>query len=275
MSDVFSQGRYQVRLDWGPAGAATLGADVVVVVDVLSFSTAVTVAVDRGTRVIPCPWSDERAAALAAAHGATLAVGRLEATRAGAVVAPSLSPAGLLVAPSVPRLVLPSPNGSSIAAVLADAGAGVAAGCLRNARAAVLADAGAGVAAGCLRNARAVAGHVARAVTAGQSVAVVAAGERWADGSLRPCLEDHLGAGAVLAHLRATGPGDGFSPEASAAATLFDASRADLGRLLRECVSGRELVGSGFGADVVVAAELDACTTVPVLVGGAFTDGHV
>ena len=65
MSDAFSQGRYQVRLDWGPAGAATLGADVVVVVDVLSFSTAVTVAVDRGTRVIPCPWSDERAAALA------------------------------------------------------------------------------------------------------------------------------------------------------------------------------------------------------------------
>ncbi len=255
MSDVFSQGRYQVRLGWGPAGAATLGADVVVVVDVLSFSTAVTVAVDRGTRVIPCPWSDERAAALAAEHGATLAVGRLEATRAGAVVAPSLSPASLLVAPSVPRLVLPSPNGSSIAAALADAGAGVAAGCLRNARA--------------------VAGHVARAVTAGQSVAVVAAGERWADGSLRPCLEDHLGAGAVLAHLRATGHGDGFSPEASAAATLFDASRADLGRLLRECVSGRELVGSGFGADVVVAAELDACTTVPVLVGGAFTDGHV
>lgn len=250
VSDVFSQGCHRVRLDWGPVGAATAGADVVVVVDVLSFSTAVTVAVGRGTRVIPSPWSDERARALAAEHDATLAVGRLEAARDGTVVAPSLSPAGLLVGPPVPRLVLPSPNGSSIAAAVTGA-----------------------VVVGCLRNARAVASHVARALADGRSVAVVAAGERWrADGSLRPCLEDHLGAGAVLAHLRAAGHGDRFSPEATAAATLFDASRADLRRQLRECVSGRELTEAGFEDDVDVAAELDASTTVPVLVGGAFTD---
>lgn len=80
MSEAFGQGSYPVRLDWGPVGAVRCRADWTVVVDVLSFSTAVTVAVERGTRVIPSPWDGEHARAVAANHGATLAVGRLEAT---------------------------------------------------------------------------------------------------------------------------------------------------------------------------------------------------
>ncbi|MBW9095341.1 2-phosphosulfolactate phosphatase [Microbacterium jejuense] len=48
----FDQHRYQVRLDWGAAGLARLApADVVVVVDVLRFSTTVTDAVARGDSV--------------------------------------------------------------------------------------------------------------------------------------------------------------------------------------------------------------------------------
>ncbi|RNI22761.1 hypothetical protein EFY87_08015 [Flexivirga caeni] len=45
-----------------------------------------------------------------------------------------------------------------------------------------------------------------RAVEAGRSVAVIAAGERWSfDDSLRPALEDQFGAGAVLSALVAHG----------------------------------------------------------------------
>lgn len=42
MADLFGQGDFHVRLDWGPVGAQATRADVTVVVDVLSFSTSVT-----------------------------------------------------------------------------------------------------------------------------------------------------------------------------------------------------------------------------------------
>lgn len=134
---------------------------------------------------------------------------------------------------------------------------------------------GSTVVAGCLRNARAVAARLARALDVGHSVGVIAAGERWdLDRSLRPALEDHVGAGAILSHLEAMGYGDTFSPEATAAGALFRASAMSLERLLHECVGGRELSERGFAADVTVAAALDASATVPVIVNGAFVDDH-
>jgi hypothetical protein len=60
--------------EWGLAGlrSAAAGRNVVIV-DVFSFSTAVSVAVRRGAMILPCQWNEARAAALARAEGAELA----------------------------------------------------------------------------------------------------------------------------------------------------------------------------------------------------------
>lgn len=251
MADLFGQGDFQVRLDWGPVGAQATQAEIAVVVDVLSFSTSVTIAVERGSRVLPYRWKGTRAEEFAATHDAVLAIGRLEASKIAPGSAPSLSPAGLLAGPAVPRLVLPSPNGSTIAASLQDGRSTIVAGCLRNAQA--------------------VADWLSAALEAGRSVAVVAAGERWSyDDSLRPALEDHLGAGAILAALAGSDRDYAISPEALTAIDLFDASRDVLEARMRSCVGGQELRSKGFAEDVDVAAELNASIAVPVMVDGAF-----
>lgn len=251
MSDWSVQRGYGVRFEWGPEGARRLasGSACLVVVDVLSFTTSVSVAVERGTRVLPYAWRDATAAEFARRKSAELAVGRRAATPA----APwSLSPAALRRAPFTPRLVLPSPNGSAISAAAGEAPM---------------------VVAGCLRNAGAVGRRLARRGygTQERPVTVVAAGERWPDGSLRPALEDLLGAGAVVAELQRQGAGP-LSPEACAAHACH-AGTADLAAAVTACASGLELAHDGFADDVAVATELDACTAVPVLTDGAFTDG--
>lgn len=251
VADLFGQVEFNVRLDWGPIGAQATQADVSVVVDVLSFSTSVTVAVERGMRVFPYRWQGAQGEAFAYEHHAVLAASRLEATKAGAVTAPSLSPAGLLACEAIPRLVLPSPNGSTIAAALQESDSAVAIGCLRNANA--------------------VAKWLVPTLEGDCSIAVIAAGERWSfDDSLRPALEDHLGAGAILSSLVALGYGDQLSPEAWAAVELFDAGLDRLSERMHSCVGGRDLMSKGFGSDVDIAADLNASTSVPVLVNGAF-----
>ena len=100
-------------------------------------------------------------------------------------------------------------------------------------------------------------------------MSVVAAGERWPDGQLRPAVEDLWGAGAVLAALGGTGA----SPEAEVAVAAFRDGRGALGGALPRCASGRELVEAGFAADVDLAAAHDVSEVVPVLYGDAFVDG--
>ena len=242
---LWRQDRHLVRCEWGPVGAAHVAAGgAVLVVDVLSFTTSVAVLVERGTAVYPAAWRDVRAAELARVHDAALAVGRHEVTDAHPW---SLSPAALLRAPAPERLVLPSPNGSAIAA----AASGL-------------------VLAACLRNATAVAGWLHRhGYGSDRPLSVVPAGERWPDGSLRPALEDLLGAGAVLAALDV--PASALSPEAAAARALFTSlGRETLARSVRDCASGQELVLSGYAEDVEVAVQLDCTAVVPLLRDGCF-----
>ncbi|MET1059981.1 MAG: 2-phosphosulfolactate phosphatase [Nocardioides sp.] len=256
-NDAHRQSAYPVRFEWGPTGAAATAGEAAyaVVVDVLSFTTAVCVAAERGMAVHPFAWKDERAGEYAATVGATLAIGRHEARRLGGGL--SLSPASILAAEGRERLVLPSPNGSAIAAALSDGGTTVVAACLRN-RTAV---------------ARHLSAEVSLLVRRGVSscaVTVIAAGERWPDGSLRPAVEDLWGAGAVLAALVDLGV-EGLSPEAHVAEAAYRAVEHDLAAAVTACASGRELVDGGFEDDVAIARELDVADRVPVLADGAFT----
>jgi 2-phosphosulfolactate phosphatase len=245
----FSQSSAGVRFEWGPVGAAALvpHCACLVVVDVLSFATAVSVAVDRGTAVYPYPWRDRSAAAFAASAGAVIAAGRRGVSDSHPW---SLSPDALRRAPAVERLVLPSPNGSAISAAAADEGVAVVASCLRNGRAVGrwLADRGYGV--------------------VERPVLIVASGERWPDGSLRPALEDALGAGLVLATLLEEGTGP-LSPEAALLADAY-LNTADAAAAVLSCASGLELATTGFAADVAIAAEVNSSEVVPLLEDGAF-----
>ncbi|HWJ10047.1 MAG TPA: 2-phosphosulfolactate phosphatase [Nocardioides sp.] len=247
-----SQHGSRVRLEWGPTGAAVVAAetDIAVVVDVLSFTTTLSIATRRGTRVLPFGWKDERAAAYAEAQHATLAVGRLEAQHLDDPP-PSLSPAQLLTSRYVDRLVLPSPNGSTICAAVRDSGAGTT------------------VVGASLRNRAAVARWLDARLADGATVAFVPSGERWPDGTLRPAVEDLWGAGAVL-DLVLTGSSVTASAEARHAVAAWRAVADGVGEELRACASGQELIDAGFGADVAAAADVDADDVVPVLTGDGF-----
>jgi 2-phosphosulfolactate phosphatase len=251
MNPAHQQLAHRVRFDWGPTGASATaeGADLAVVVDVLSFTTTLCVALERGITVLPYRWKDERAAAYAAERGATLAVGRLEARSLPAGSGVSLSAASMAKVAGIDRIVLPSPNGSSISFGLAASGALVVGACLRNRSAVAL--------------------RLSEALSRGETVVVVAAGERWPDGSLRPAAEDLWGAGAVLAALVDLGA-TGLSPEARLAVDAYRAVEEDLPAAVLGCASGIELAEGGFGGDVDMAAELDVTDVVPVLEGGEF-----
>lgn len=262
-----AQEGYGVRFDWGPTAAATLaaGAGALVVVDVLSFTTSVSVATGRGISVIPFPLGGEGAADAAREFDAALAVRRAELSAAHPW---SLSPRSLMDAPYTPRLLLPSPNGSAIAASVRSSQAAPIAGVTHEVTGDSSPDAPV-VLAGCLRN---VAATVAWLRSSGHGdgdrpVWLIAAGERWPDGTLRPAVEDHLGAGALARGLGAAGCS--LSPEAESAARLFG-STVDLAGTVERCASGRELAAMGFPDEAAIASDLDADDHASLLAGAMF-----
>lgn len=229
----------RVHCEWGLSGVEVLRdhVAVMVIVDVLSFSTAVDVAVHRHARIHPFPYGDEDASRAEAVRlGVRLAASR----KAGGQL--SLSPASLMKLNPGERLLLPSPNGSRLS--------------LACGRAMVLA--------GCLRNAKAVAAK-ALALADGAKIAVIPAGERWPDGSLRPAIEDLLGAGAIITALGLTG-----DPEAQVARDAFLSAEPHLAQTLRGCRSGQELIGREHAMDVEIALDLNASHCAPMLKNGAY-----
>lgn len=228
----YDQSGFDLRCEWGPQGVEALAptSDAVIIVDVLSFSTCVEIAVSRGAQVFPFRFKDERAAELAREKNAILA------TKRGEPGGFSLSPGSLLNLPEGARLVLPSPNGATLSLLSGETP----------------------TLAGCLRNARAVARF---AQNFGSKITVIPAGERWeTDGSLRPALEDLVGAGAILSHLSGA-----RSPDAELAVAAYERANADLPGFLRACASGRELTERGFPEDVELAAQENVSDAAPML----------
>lgn len=237
--DVFNQTSYRVRFEWGVEGAQRLAphSQVIVIVDVLSFTTCVEVAVSQDAMVFPYRYHDDSATEFAQSVDAILAAKR------GQV--PSLSPGSLLSLPANCRLVLPSPNGSTCTVIATEFQVPVVAACLRNAQA--------------------ISDFILRQYPSA-TVAVIACGEQWPSGMLRPALEDLLGAGAILSYFD---PAE-LSPEAKMAAGAYEQVVSDIPTMLMECSSGRELVFKGFSEDVVMAGELNVSRTVPIFMDGAY-----
>jgi 2-phosphosulfolactate phosphatase len=234
----WSQDNFDIRCEWGAHGVSTLApiSDVVVIVDVLSFSTAVDIAVSRGAVIYPYHLRDDSAVAYAKSRDALVASFRRD--EPGGY---SLAPTSLVNIPAGTRLVLPSPNGATLSL-----GTGTVP-----------------TFAGCLRNARAVAQAVERL---GSHISVIPAGERWPDGSLRPSIEDQIGAGAIIHSLKGT-----RSPEAQVAEQAFLTFHNQLESMLLQCSSGKELIGEGFSEDVRLAAVLNTSKSVPFLADGGYT----
>jgi 2-phosphosulfolactate phosphatase len=232
----FDQREFDIRCEWGEQGVVHLApvSDAVIIVDVMSFTTCVSIATARGVTVFPYRWNDDSRVAFARSVGAELAGPRGEERF-------SLSPASLLQVPRGTRLVLPSPNGSAL--TLATGRTPTFAGCLRNSRAVALA-----------------------ATHYGRRVSIIPAGERWKeDHTLRPAFEDLVGAGAIIQHLTGT-----MSPEARLAVDAFRGAASDLCTRLKECSSGKELIAMGFEEDIFLIAQIDADDCAPVMRDGAY-----
>lgn len=234
---IFNQSEFELRCEWGFQGVAQLApiSDVIIIVDILSFSTSVEIATNNGAIIFPYQWRDESALDYAKLVNAGLA-SRERRPSYGY----SLAPSSLLNIPAGTRLVLPSPNGSFLT--------------LHTGSKPTLA--------GCLRNSETIAQF---AMAHGTRIAIIPAGERWSDGSLRPALEDLIGAGAILSHL------DGrLSPEAEAAVAVFRHWQDDLVTALKKCSSGKELVAKGFTTDIELAAAFNISNCVPLLTDNAY-----
>lgn len=236
------QESFGVRLEWGPAAVSYAAKDVecIVIVDVMSFSTCVSVAVDNGAQVYPYPWKDSSAVGYANNIGANVA----SSDRLSHASGFSLSPVSIRKIEEGARLVLPSPNGSAISFLARDAEAGVT------------------VFSACFRNLT----LTAIACREFERVLVVPCGERWPDGTLRPAIEDYVAADGIIATIGR----DRCSPEAEGAVAAWH----QLNMLsLRECASALELQQRGFHEDVDLCLDLDSAKRTCQLQGDFYAAG--
>ncbi|MBE2228665.1 MAG: 2-phosphosulfolactate phosphatase [Ignavibacteria bacterium] len=227
-----------INCEWGIEGINkfSLHSEVTIIVDILSFSTCVDIALSRKAFVYPYKFKDNSAIEYAKAINAELA----QYNRSRDKI--SLSPLSLKKLSEGKRIVLPSPNGSELSLS-------------SKSRVTMCA---------CLRNYRVVAEYVN---SISKSVVVVPAGEKWQNSTIRFAIEDYLGAGALLSELKGE-----LSAEAKAAKNLFVALKPDLRRIISGSLSGKELIEKGFPEDVDLALESNKGKTIPILAGNFYTN---
>ncbi|MEO1290940.1 MAG: 2-phosphosulfolactate phosphatase [Chloroflexota bacterium] len=232
------QNQFDIRCEWGERGIDALreGSDVIVIVDVLSFSTCVSIATHNGAIVYPFYSKTQSAENYAHNQHALLATKNRNATGY------TLSPKSLMTIPDKTKIVLPSPNGSTLSTMTDNIP----------------------TFAGCLRNARAIANHASQI---GKRVSVIPAGERWfsIDFSLRPSLEDYIGAGAIIHYLSGK-----KSIEAQVAENTFIHFKDNLHDCFQQIGSGIELIEKGFAEDVYLASQLNVSDVAPRLTDDAY-----
>ncbi|ANX13522.1 2-phosphosulfolactate phosphatase [Fictibacillus arsenicus] len=250
MNTFFDQSPYEIKLEWGIRGAreAAKREEILIIVDVLSFSSTVIAALENEAVIYPFPPPiNEKAKKYADQLGAELVVGRAEAIETGKH---SLSPNSFTADDCGKSYVLCSLNGAACVEVA------------KKVPALLL---------GSLRNAQAVAeAALEMKKKIGKPITIIACGERWEKASadeneLRPAIEDYLGAGAIISSLNGS-----LSPEVFVCKQAYQGSKHELSNLIRKCGSGRELAERGFAKDVDFCLQLNSSTIVPALSGNKF-----
>ena len=238
---TFNQSEFNIKLEWGLPGIEQLApvSDVIIIVDVLSYSTCVDIAVSNGAIIYPYKYKDDSSVDYAKSLRAELA------NRDRSSSGYTLSPVSLKNIPTGTMLVLPSPNGATLS----------------------LATGNVTTICGGLRNAKAVAEY---AMSTGKNVSVIPAGERWQDqyeskGTIRFTIEDLIGAGAIIYFLKGS-----LSPESKSALAVYESVKDNLPEEIKKCSSGKELIERGFEDDVNLACELNVSECVPVLKDKAY-----
>jgi 2-phosphosulfolactate phosphatase len=237
-----------LQLDWGLDGVrfALKNGDIVVIVDTLRFSTAVTTAIANGFTIYPVADQVE-GKSVATSMGAEMS-GRPGKDKY------TISPHSYMkVLPGDNRrVVLYSPNGAACAA-LAGADDLVYIGCFLNARA--------------VGRLMAEMAHEKR-----RNITVVAAGEQRAINTgarivydkeaAYPvfAVEDYLASGAIISSTEL-----GKNTEARLCQLTYECVQDQIEDLLFGSFSGKYLVGNGLAADITHAARLDLYDVVPIV----------
>jgi 2-phosphosulfolactate phosphatase len=237
----FNQSEFNIKLEWGLPGIEQLTpvSDVIIIVDVLSYSTCVDIALNNGAVIYPYKYKDDSAIQYAKLLGAEL--GGFDRNSKSY----TLSPLSLKKIPSGTKLVLPSPNGSTLS----------------------LGTGSIPTICGGLRNAKAVAEY---AMSMGKNISVIPAGEKWQEqflsgGSIRFAIEGLIGAGAIISYLKGS-----LSPESKSALAVFESVKENLLEEIKNCCSGKELIERGFEEDVNLACEINVSDCVPVMIERAY-----